>query len=83
MAKVTLTNDFHNSQVVVQLKGSFLTEYQTKRAKTALCGISGCTCSGATGIRGTQTDVKIIGQEYLGGNLVPRLVLNSAGNPAC
>lgn len=51
-----LRNDFHNTQVQVNLRGShFLTPYQVRRAWKALCGITTCTCSGALGTRGPQT----------------------------
>ena len=62
MALITLTNDFHTSSVnircrVVDSYGTF-TAYpnasQIKRAKKALCGVSGCCCSRDDGTRGKQ-----------------------------
>ena len=70
MNAITLYNDFHNTSVTLRMKGTYPTESQVRRAKKTLCGISGCTCSGVMGMRGTQ-EIKIIGQEYLNGELVP------------
>ena len=61
--KITLKNDFHNSSVNIRCEvlshiHNIATAYpnaaQIKRAKKALCGISGCTCSNDSGIRGRQ-----------------------------
>jgi prepilin-type N-terminal cleavage/methylation domain-containing protein len=57
---ITLTNDFHNTSVVVRadlLVGPAgatltLTDYQTMRVRTELCGLYDCTCGG---IRGEQS----------------------------
>lgn len=70
---ITLTNDYHNTQVTIRLVGSFLSKGQEKKAWKSLCGTKGCTCSGSIGIRGAQT-AKIISQEYsaTAGGLVPR-----------
>jgi hypothetical protein len=66
MALITLTNDFHNSSVTIRCEvlsdlpsgAAFATAYpsasQIKRAKKALCGVAGCCCSNAAGIRGQQ-----------------------------
>ena len=70
MTTITLTNDFHNTSVTLRMKSAYPTKSQVKRAKNTLCGIKDCTCSGIMGMRGPQT-VKIIGQEYLDGELVP------------
>ena len=64
MRLVTITNDFHNSSVVLRCdvvqhihneKTIYPTKHQIKRAKKALCGIKGCACSNDVGIRGKQT----------------------------
>lgn len=64
MNTYTLVNDFHGTSVNVRCAGVqhiwneveiTLSENQTKRAKKALCGIAGCTCSNAAGMRGAQT----------------------------
>ena len=70
---ITLTNDFHGTQVTLRLQGAFLSAGQEKKAWKSLCGIKGCTCSGPIGIRGAQT-AKIVSQEYssTAGGLVPR-----------
>ena len=61
--KITLTNEFHNSSVVLNadvrshihnLATAYLTKNQIKKAKSKLCGIAGCTCCGEVGTRGRQ-----------------------------
>lgn len=58
MQKVTLRNDFHNSEVNVwaeQLPHE-TSPYQTKRIRRELCGMADCVCGS---IRGPQ-DVKVL-----------------------
>lgn len=71
MTTITLRNDFHNTSVTLRMKSGYPTASQVKRAWNTLCGIKGCTCGDVMGMRGPQ-DVKIIGQDYLDGQLVPR-----------
>lgn len=63
--KITLSNDFHNSSVVLDVPAlsriwnetevQTITKRQAAKARRALCGISGCTCGGgAFGQRGRQ-----------------------------
>lgn len=54
--KVTITNEFHNSHVTLEVPGlpCELTEYQIRRARNTLCGITDCTCGGPLGERGKQ-----------------------------
>ena len=63
MSRVTLTNDLHNTSTTLICETlshiyNEVTIYpsvsQIKRAKKALCGIDGCTCSGDAGTRGRQ-----------------------------
>jgi hypothetical protein len=54
--KITLTNDFHNTSVVLRSRDGRLTGGQRDRAKRILCGITGCTCSDEWGMRGKQPD---------------------------
>ena len=63
MARVTLTNEFHNTTTTLiceTLSHIFneVTIYpsvsQIRRAKRALCGVEGCTCSNDAGCRGWQ-----------------------------
>ncbi len=63
MTNVTLTNDFHGTEVTIRtevLSHIWHTSTirptlgQIKRAKRVLCGIDGCTCSGDLGTRGPQ-----------------------------
>jgi hypothetical protein len=55
--KITLTNDFHNSKIVLRASKADpmrISECQRQRAKRKLCGISDCLCSGPLGTRGKQ-----------------------------
>lgn len=53
--KITLSNDFHNAEVTLNVKDNRnISASQVKRAKRVLCGISGCTCSNDLGQRGDQ-----------------------------
>ena len=63
MTLITLTNDFHHSSVNLRCEvlshiHNVATAYpnaaQIKRAKKVLCGVDGCCCSNAAGIRGRQ-----------------------------
>lgn len=64
MKKITLENDFHNTSInlipILDLANEFggdelhLSRRQVRRAREALCGVSGCTCSGNAGTRGSQ-----------------------------
>jgi len=63
-SKITLSNDFHNTEVTVLVKDNRLTNRQIDRARRALCGIAGCTCSGATGTRGRQAVSLVNCQEH-------------------
>jgi len=70
--KVTLTNNFHNSEVSLRLelmesgkyKGFYkVSPNQTKQAYNKLCGISGCTCGDTFGSRG-GIHLELINQDY-------------------
>lgn len=61
--RITLTNDFHDSGVTLQLRSAFPSTSQVRRSWKALCGIKGCACGDVMGMRGPQA-VKITGQEY-------------------
>lgn len=50
---ITLTNDFHNTQITLQDKAGTLSVAQVRKAKKTLCS-EGCTCSGVAGTRGKQ-----------------------------
>lgn len=57
MKKVSLKNDFHNTEVTVAGENPYyncirLTPRSVQKAKKALCGIEGCTCSNDLGVRG-------------------------------
>lgn len=56
MTTVTLTNDFHHTDVTLRVPESgILSESQVRRARRELCGIEGCTCGGNLSERGRQT----------------------------
>ena len=54
--KITLANDFHNTEITLICKDGKLSAGQVKRASRTLCGVSGCCCSGDVGYRGPQQD---------------------------
>lgn len=57
---ITLHNDFHNTHIRLRAElGQPLTRSQVKRARTALCGIRGCTCGGNLRERGPQRGVEV------------------------
>jgi hypothetical protein len=50
--KVILRNNFHGTEVMLNVRADYITPEQAKRAKRQLCGTSGCTCSSGLGVRG-------------------------------
>lgn len=50
---ITLTNDFHNTEIRLNDRCGLLSAAQVNRSKKALC-IEGCTCSDSLGTRGPQ-----------------------------
>lgn len=52
--KITLKNDFHNTEINLVVKDGKLSPAQVKRSRKALCGIAGCTCGDELGTRGQQ-----------------------------
>ncbi len=53
MTKITLTNDFHRTQINLVLKPhNRLSLRQVRRAREALCGMADCQCGGDLGQRG-------------------------------
>ena len=55
MSAVTLTNDFHYTQVTLRLElGRPLSSHQIRRSRESLCGVDDCTCGGDLGQRGWQ-----------------------------
>ena len=52
--KRTLTNNFHNTECIVYLRGQYLTKSQIKRSHKKLCGIKSCTCGDVAGCRPCQ-----------------------------
>jgi hypothetical protein len=52
---ITINNDFHGTSINLRANiGDELTESQIKRARSALCPVSCCTCGGPIGERGKQ-----------------------------
>lgn len=59
MTKITLTNDFHNTEINLVAKQNskgvlYFSKSQCQKAQRTLCGIKGCGCSGVLGTRGSQ-----------------------------
>ena len=52
--KITLKNDFHNTEITLIAKNGMLSTGQVKKSKKTLCGIAGCTCGDELGTRGNQ-----------------------------
>ena len=71
--KIELRNNFHNTLVILHMKGAYPTVAQIKRARKELCGIKGCSCGNVLGERGPQTVIIGESQEYLNGNLIPSI----------
>jgi hypothetical protein len=56
--RMKITNDFHGTEAIVRLwSGSIIRAAEARRAKIALCGVDGCTCSGRLGERGPQPPI--------------------------
>lgn len=60
--RITLTNDYHNSEVnllvdsgALNQGGAELSPTQISRARRELCGVDGCTCGDDLGMRGSQS----------------------------
>jgi hypothetical protein len=50
---IKLVNTFHNTSTTVRAgDGDRISRRTERRVWRALCGIDGCTCSGAGGVRG-------------------------------
>lgn len=54
MKRITLSNDFHNTEITLHVKDNTISAGQVKKARRELCGISGCTCGNDLGMRGKQ-----------------------------
>jgi hypothetical protein len=53
--KATLTNDFHHTEISIIVPDTgWLTAWQCRRIRKALCGMSDCECGDALGMRGRQ-----------------------------
>ena len=50
---ITLTNDFHKTEITLRDKAGILSAEQVRKAKKTLC-VEDCTCSGVAGARGKQ-----------------------------
>jgi hypothetical protein len=63
---VKLINDFHHTTHTIRVADDFrLTRRQVRRAKAALCGMRGCCCSNAIGMRGCVDDDADSGLEFV------------------
>ena len=55
--KVTLKNDFHNTEITLVSKDYYLSADQIKKAKQTLC-CADCTCSNEAGQRGDGVELE-------------------------
>ena len=62
--KLTLKNDFHNTEITINAKNEKLSPEQVKKAQKHLCGMSDCCCSGDVGYRRQQDGFNGIEVEY-------------------
>lgn len=58
---IVARNDFHGTEVRLIPRDGWLSQASVRRARSILCGASGCTCGGAIGQRGDQ-DWQIVDQ---------------------
>lgn len=77
--KITLKNDFHNSEVSIRQRkiaeGRFLGNYlitrsQALRSRRILCGVSDCTCGGNFGERMRGCPIIVENEDYDRGYIV-------------
>ncbi len=55
---ITLKNEFHNTECRLRAAyGKPLSPTQIRRARRALCGVSGCVCGGNLGERGENPEI--------------------------
>lgn len=53
--KITIRNNFHNTEAYVTIRnGNTITGATARRIEKKLCGVSGCKCGGVLGERGPQ-----------------------------
>jgi hypothetical protein len=58
MTTIKLHNDFHGSSATIRAAyGQVLSASQVRRARNALCGVSGCLCGGELGQRGRSNSI--------------------------
>lgn len=50
---ITLTNNFHNTEITLKDRCGLISKEQVRKAKHLLCA-NGCTCSDVAGTRGRQ-----------------------------
>jgi hypothetical protein len=48
-SKITLRNDFHNTEATIISLDGFISARAMRRAENKLCGISDCQCGGTRG----------------------------------
>lgn len=64
--KITLRNDFHNTEIKVIPRDGKLSIQQVKRIRKALCGIQSCACGDILGMRGQDNPEIIADQDDYG-----------------
>lgn len=74
MEKITLRNDFHNTEVTLNVKNDTITAGQVKRSRKVLCGISGCTCGDDLGARGEQEHAYEVCQNSRTGEIYAKII---------
>lgn len=57
MKKITLYNNYHNTEVKLIPNNGRLTHSQMERSRRVLCGCSGCACGDDFGARGPQESI--------------------------
>ena len=58
--KLTLRNDFHNTEATVIVKDGVISAGSLKRAEKKLCGMKDCCCGGIRGRQYTKDGTLII-----------------------
>lgn len=61
--KLTLTNNFHNTNATVVVKNGIISEGSLNRAEKKLCGMSDCCCGNIRGSQFLPNGTQIIVEE--------------------
>ena len=55
--KLTLRNDYHNTEATVIVKNGIISHSSLKRARAKLCGMKNCYCGDIRGIQDMIIDI--------------------------